>query len=91
MHITKEQLQHLAKLAKIEIPTDQEEKYLNDLEGIIWFLETLEINEEINHQSEESIELFEGSTSFENPKELLQNSKHEINNDCISIKTSLNH
>lgn len=35
MHITKEQLQHLAKLAKIEIPADQEEKYLNDLEGII--------------------------------------------------------
>lgn len=91
MQITKEQLHHLANLAKIEIPSDQEEKYLNDLQGIIGFLETLQVDNQELDEEKPSVQLFESAEEYPNPKQLLQNTKHEISNDCISIKTSLNH
>ncbi|MDO4713906.1 MAG: Asp-tRNA(Asn)/Glu-tRNA(Gln) amidotransferase subunit GatC [bacterium] len=90
MHISKDQLHHLAHLAKLELTADQEDKYLKDLENIIGFLDTLELDaQSTTLVSDASLHTFTGTEKYPDPKSLLQNSKHPIEQNCISIQTSL--
>lgn len=91
MHINKDQLRHLANLAKISIPADQEDKYLADISNIISFLDTLDADATSDYQSESKVALFEQTQKYADPKALLQNVKHPIQNESISIKTPLAH
>lgn len=90
MYMSKEQLQHLAHLAKLELTADEEEKYLKDLEAIIGFLETLKVNSQgENPITNTKLKPFTELESYQDPKGLLKNTKHPIEQNCISIQTSL--
>ena len=75
--ITEEELNHLATLSKLKLTDEEKEKYLNNMEDIIQFLDQLHVDEKDINIKEEKLNTFTDSESFEDPKKLLENSTHK--------------
>ena len=91
MKLTDKELTHLAKLSKLNLTVDEQEKFQKRPQSIVDFLGQLnEINvsdgEELDE--ERKIEVFADQESFAEPEKLIANSKHK-KVDFISVKTSL--
>jgi len=87
MSITREELEHLAKLSKLKLTEEEKEKYLNNMDSIIQFLDQLKTPEDVELLDEEKLRCFSDGESFENSKKLLENSAHK-KWDFIGVKTS---
>jgi aspartyl-tRNA(Asn)/glutamyl-tRNA(Gln) amidotransferase subunit C len=77
MSITREELEHLAKLSKLKLTEEEKEKYLNNMDSIIQFLDQLKTPENVELLDEEKLRSFSNGEYFENPKKLLENSAHK--------------
>ena len=91
MDLSIEQIKHLAKLSKIALSPEEEQKYAQQLGSILSFLDTLtlEKKEGILTEWEREIDLFTEQNDYPDPSSLLQNTKHPIQQNAIAIKTSL--
>lgn len=88
MFLTEQELNHLAKLAKLKLTAEEQQKFLGNMETIINFLGQLEAAEDLPNHEEEQLQCFSEITSFENPRSLLQNSQHQ-KADFIAVKTAI--
>ena len=91
MKLTDKELTHLAKLSKLNLTLDEQEKFQKWLQSIVDFLGQLneiETSEGEGFDEERKIEVFADQESFTEPELLIANSKHK-KNDFISVKTSL--
>lgn len=86
--LSEQELDHLAKLAKLKLSPEEKQKFLGNMEAIINFLGQLENVEESSNHWEERIHNFSETESFENPRSLLKNSQHQ-KSDFISVKTAI--
>lgn len=91
MDLSIEQIKHLAKLSKIALSPEEEQKYAQQLGSILSFLDTLTLEEKegILTEWEREIDLFTEQNDYPDPSSLLQNTKHPIQQNAIAIKTSL--
>ena len=91
MDLSIEQIKHLAKLSKIALSPEEEQKYTQQLGSILSFLDTLTLEEKegIPTEWEREIDLFTEQNDYPDPSSLLQNTKHPIQQNAIAIKTSL--
>lgn len=91
MDLSIEQIKHLAKLSKIALSPEEEQKYAQQLGSILSFLDTLTLEEKegILTEWEREIDLFSEQNDYPDPSSLLQNTKHPIQQNAIAIKTSL--
>ena len=91
--LTKEQLQHLQKLANINLDDFQQEKFLQKLEPIISKLDELskvDISDVVeDSELENTLRVLDWPEDFPNKKEILDNVEHEVINNSIVIKSSL--
>ena len=87
-HLTEQELDHLAKLAKLKLSPEEKQKFLGNMGTIIDFLSQLEKVEDLPNDSEDQLHCFSGTESFENPRSLLKNSQHQ-KSDFISVKTAI--
>lgn len=91
MKLTDKELTHLAKLSKLNLTVNEQEKFQKWLQSIVDFLGQLnEINVSDGEglDEERKIEVFADQESFAEPEKLIANSKHK-KGDFISVKTSL--
>lgn len=88
MLLSEQELEHLAKLAKLKLSPQEKQKFLENIGAIIDFLGQLENVEDLPNEEEEQVQCFSEIESFENPRSLLKNSQHQ-KSDFISVKTSL--
>lgn len=90
MTLTEKELNHLAKLSKLELSEQEKEKFLNGIDEIVNFLgelDTWELEaEDLEEKSE--IQPFADQEAFDNPASLLSNSIHK-KGEYLSVKTSL--
>ena len=91
MDLSIEQIKHLAKLSKIALSGEEEQKYAQQLGSILSFLDTLTLEEKewISTEWEREIDPFTEQNDYPDPSSLLQNTKHPIQQNAITIKTSL--
>lgn len=91
MDLSIEQIKHLAKLSKIALSPEEEQKYAQQLGSILSFLDTLTLEEKggIPTEWEREIDLFTEQNDYPDPSSLLQNTQHPIQQNAIAIKTSL--
>lgn len=91
MDLSIEQIKHLAKLSKIALSPEEEQKYAQQLGSILSFLDTLTLEEKEGTPTEweREIDLFTEQNDYPDPSSLLQNTKHPIQQNTIAIKTSL--
>jgi aspartyl/glutamyl-tRNA(Asn/Gln) amidotransferase C subunit len=93
--LTKKELLHLAKLCSINIPENNIDRYLNQLESILEFVSQLkEVNvdwiEPMSCPLEDKyLELRSWIKDFENKQDLFKNVKHPIKNNWIVIKSAI--
>lgn len=92
MSISIEHIRHLAKLSKLKLTAQQEEKYSKEISSIISFLETLP-DQKWDKKTDTPMQItpFITGIDYPHPHNLLQNTKHKLKNDAIAIKTSLSH
>jgi len=91
MKLTDKELTHLAKLSKLNLTVDEQEKFQKWLQSIVDFLGQLneiETSEVEGFDEERKIEVFADQESFTEPELLIANSRHK-KGDFISVKTSL--
>lgn len=91
MKLTDKELTHLAKLSKLNLTLDEQEKFQKWLQSIVDFLGQLneiETSEGEDLHEERKIEVFADQESFAEPELLIANSRHK-KGDFISVKTSL--
>ena len=95
MKITKDLIQHIAKLARINLTELESEKFTQQIGAVVGFVETLnkvdtsgvletnQVNGMKNVLREDEIK------QFENMKELIACSNHPLENNQIKIKKSI--
>ena len=91
MKLTDKELTHLAKLSKLNLTLDEQEKFQKWLQSIVEFrgqLNEIENSEGEGFDEERKIEVFADQESFTEPELLIANSRHK-KGDFISVKTSL--
>lgn len=91
MKLTDKELTHLAKLSKLNLTVDEQEKFQKWLQSIVDFLGQLneiETSEGEGLHEEGKTEVFADQESFVESELLIANSKHK-KGDFISVKTSL--
>jgi aspartyl/glutamyl-tRNA(Asn/Gln) amidotransferase C subunit len=91
VHLTSEELKHLQKLSNIQIDDSQQQKFLQKLDPVIQKLEELNQIDTSNIVSNSSIQhslrTLDDSRDFPYSKDIIYNSKHEIINNSIVIKS----
>lgn len=90
-HITKEQLTHLAKLARIQLTPEDEAKLLPQLEDIIWFVAQLQ---ELDIDTDDiddihTMSLHEWVECAWLTEKLLANVQHPLQDQAIQITGTL--
>lgn len=89
-HITKEQLTHLAKLARLELTAEDEAELLPQLEKILEFVGQLqEASTDSDQQIDRVMPLREGVEEAGLADKLLANVKHPIKNQSIEVTGKL--
>lgn len=93
MAISIDQIKHLAKLSKLALTPQEEQKYSQQLGSILSFLDTLTLEDQKVQKSDslDAIKLFTEGQDYQNPESLLANTKHPLTQNAIAIKTSLSH
>ncbi len=89
--LTEKEIEHLAKLSKLNLTPQEKESFQKGLDNIVEFLGQLSSidTSKVKETWEESpMHCFTKEEDFENPKALLSNSKHQ-KGDFIGVKTSL--
>lgn len=93
IHITQEQFEHLQKLSNVKIDSSQQEDFLKKLDSIIAKLDELgkmDLSDfDDNISIKNTLRTLKQTKDFWNKKELIKNSKHEIINNSIVIKSVL--
>lgn len=89
MQISTAQIEHLAKLSKLQLSEEEKQKYCQNMTSIIAFLEQLPEQKGDRSSTQTAISLFEEQRDTPHPEQLLNNVQHAIVNNCISIKTPL--
>ena len=90
-HITKEQLEHLAKLSRVKLTSAEEEKLLPQLENIIWFvgqLQEIDLDED-GYATQETMQPREWVEDANMTDELLVNVEHPVIEKTIRINSQL--
>jgi aspartyl/glutamyl-tRNA(Asn/Gln) amidotransferase C subunit len=59
MKVSKEELEHLAKLSKIKLTEEEKVKYQENMEDIIGFLDQLKVDEKEDLGNQEKLSCFE--------------------------------
>lgn len=91
MTLTEKELDHLAKLSKLNLKPEEKEKFQKGLESIVDFLGQLneiDTSESEEIEEESKITPFTQQEKFDDPKALIKNSAHQ-KGDFIAVKTSL--
>jgi aspartyl-tRNA(Asn)/glutamyl-tRNA(Gln) amidotransferase subunit C len=95
MQITKDLVKHIAKLARINLVSNEEEKFTKQMGDIVGFVESLN---EVDTQGVEETNQVNGMENvlredevkpFENMKELIECSNHPVENNQIKVKKSI--
>lgn len=95
MSLTLQELRHIAKLCALKLTERDEQKFLSQLDGIIWFVDQLqEVDvegvEPLSHPLEwKYLEPQEWTRDFANKQDLFRNVKHPIKNNGIVIKSPI--
>lgn len=91
VHLTSEELKHLQKLSNIQIDDSQQQKFLQKLDPVIQKLDELnQINTSdisSNIIVENPLRALDSSKNFSYKKEIIDNSRHEIINNSIVVKS----
>ncbi len=91
--LSKKQLEHLQKLANINLNQSWQEEFLKKLEPVISKLDELskvDISDVIeDSQLENTLRVLDWPQDFPNKKELIDNVQHEVINNSIVIKSVL--
>lgn len=91
--LTQEQLNHLQKLANINLDDSEQEKFLEKLEPVISKLDELskvdisDIKEDL--QLDNTLRTLDWPKDFSNKKEIMENVQHEVINNSVVIKSVL--
>lgn len=97
MSLSIEELKRLEGLCKISLNEQEQDKFLNQIDGIIWFLDQLK-NLDIpdNFEKEEKEESIENSLRLvlwaedcDFKQNLIANVEHEVMNNSVVIKSVL--
>jgi aspartyl/glutamyl-tRNA(Asn/Gln) amidotransferase C subunit len=91
--ITKEKLQHLAKLTSLQLSDDELEKMLPQMEQIIqfvWKLQEVELDSTETCDDDCVLETREWVATPMDHEIFMNNVKHPITNGMITIQTSTN-
>ena len=89
--LTEKEIEHLAKLSKLNLTLQEKESFQKGLDNIVEFLGQLsyiDTSKAKETWEETPMHCFTQEEDFENPKALLSNSKHQ-KGDFIAVKTSL--
>ena len=90
--ITKEQLQHLAKLTALDLSEDQLEKILPQMDQIIafvWQLQEVELDQ-MEPDNNTVLQTREGVWTTMDRELFMKNIDHPITNEMLTIETSTN-
>lgn len=93
VNLTKEELQHLEKLANVSIDSDQEDKFLSKLDSVVDKLNDLNMVDTSNvmdvQDPSNTLRVIWWTRDFENKKWIIDNVKHDVVNNSIVIKSAL--
>lgn len=91
MHLTEKEIDHLAKLAKLQLSDEKKQQFMMNMDEIINFLGQLNTTKDETpwkSEKEEGICCFDTPELFEDAKALLKNSQHQ-KGDFISVQTAI--
>ena len=93
VNLTKQEFQHLEKLASVNIDENQEDKFLAKLDSVVDKLQDLNMVDtsdivDMDSQSN-TLRVIWWTNDFPNKKWIIDNVKHDVINNSIVIKSAL--